>query len=137
MVSAAMVLASFGTTIMHLYLCVGIIGGKLFFSLIFIYAFPCQLFSKISLNVFALIILNNFTEFAAVLCTVYFMLPGCDWLTQENAMVVGLHSWVVVFFSIRAGPLGLFVSLCGVNVGHSVQCVNICNCYVICIFNLQ
>ncbi|XP_040009965.1 monocarboxylate transporter 2-like [Xiphias gladius] len=27
MVSAAMVLASFGTTIMHLYLCVGIIGG--------------------------------------------------------------------------------------------------------------
>ena len=30
MVSTAMVLASFGTTIMHLYLCVGVIGGKIF-----------------------------------------------------------------------------------------------------------
>lgn len=28
MVSAAMVLSSFGTTIIHLYLCVGVIGGK-------------------------------------------------------------------------------------------------------------
>lgn len=31
MVSAAMVLASLGTTIIHLYLCVGVIGGKSLF----------------------------------------------------------------------------------------------------------
>lgn len=30
MVSTAMVLASFGTSIMHLYLCIGVIGGKYF-----------------------------------------------------------------------------------------------------------
>lgn len=31
MVSTGMVLASFGRTIMHLYLCVGVIGGKFYF----------------------------------------------------------------------------------------------------------
>lgn len=37
LVSTGMVLASFGTSIIHLYLCVGVIGGKyIFFSLFFL-----------------------------------------------------------------------------------------------------
>lgn len=68
MVCTAMVLASFGTTIIHLYLCVGVIGGTFIFILSLmniqfpignvvsdfwttLYVVSCQQASKISLNV--------------------------------------------------------------------------------------
>lgn len=65
MVSAGMVLASFGRTIMHLYLCVGVIGGTfLYFSLSII-------IDKIEF----IWILRTFTsKVAGVSCNVCFML---------------------------------------------------------------
>lgn len=67
LVSAGMVLASFGRTIVHLYLCVGVIGGKK--------------------NLSSAIILDIMRKVAVVLCNDCFMLPGCDWLMQGDAGV--------------------------------------------------
>lgn len=74
LVSTAMVLASFGTTIIHLYLCIGVIGGKQSF-----FAFSLL----IILDKLELIwIMRNFaSEVAVALCNVCFTVPCCEWLT--------------------------------------------------------
>lgn len=52
MVGAAMVAASFGNTIMHLYLCVGVIGGTVFYDCFVLfssyYQYQCKKFPEVT-----------------------------------------------------------------------------------------
>lgn len=97
MVSAAMVLASFGTTIVHLYLCIGVIGGNCLFFWFFI--------SNQSIS-HSLLRLWGISLVCLLLFCVYFMLPG--W--QRRMLVVPvIHTRLLI---IMASPPMSFVPFC-------------------------
>lgn len=70
LVSTAMVLASFGTSIIHLYLCIGVIGGKSFFCFAFPPLIPLDELTPIW-------IMRNFAGRNVCLTG-----PCCEWLTN-------------------------------------------------------